>query len=192
VSGRPRGFDAQETVEVVRDLFWEQGFESTSLAQISRVSGLHKPSLYGAFGDRTDLFLAALEAYLATSREQVGAALSQERLRDAVTAFFDTDLAVFTPGHRGCFLLCVAMPAVDADPRVRDAALSAMDALDRSIRGRVLRADASELPPGISRELTSDLWRAVHVDLALAARRGEPTEVSRRRVQRFIRLFRAS
>jgi AcrR family transcriptional regulator len=60
---RPRQFDEEKILAAVRDLFWCQGYAATSLDDLMRVTGLGKGSIYGAFGDKRNLFLAVLKVY---------------------------------------------------------------------------------------------------------------------------------
>jgi AcrR family transcriptional regulator len=60
---RPRQFDEEKILAAVRDLFWRQGYAATSLDDLMRVTGLGKGSIYGAFGDKRNLFLAVLRVY---------------------------------------------------------------------------------------------------------------------------------
>ena len=62
--GRPRKFEPEEILKQVMDVFWSKGYEATSLADLMAATGLHKGSLYQAFGDKKSLFMAALRAYL--------------------------------------------------------------------------------------------------------------------------------
>ncbi len=65
--GRPREFDVDTVLDAAMRAFWENGYESTSLADLMSATGLHKGSLYQAFGDKRSLFLQSLERYLETS-----------------------------------------------------------------------------------------------------------------------------
>lgn len=66
-TGRPRGFDKDEAVRQAMLLFWEQGFEATSLAQLKAAMGDISPaSFYAAFTSKEALFRQVLDAYLAT------------------------------------------------------------------------------------------------------------------------------
>lgn len=67
--GRKREFDTDEVVERAMSLFWQRGFEATSVADLMSAMALHKGSLYKAFGDKQGLFLEALERYLEGSIE---------------------------------------------------------------------------------------------------------------------------
>ena len=61
--GRPREFDVDNALERAMELFWRQGYEGTSLADLTRELGLTRPSLYAAFGSKEGLFLKALDLY---------------------------------------------------------------------------------------------------------------------------------
>ncbi|TNC76531.1 TetR/AcrR family transcriptional regulator [Janthinobacterium lividum] len=66
--GRPRTFDRQAAVEQAMYLFWQQGYESTSLSQLkaSLGGGISAPSFYAAFGSKEALFREAAQCYLDT------------------------------------------------------------------------------------------------------------------------------
>lgn len=63
--GRPRIFDMEAALEAAMLLFWEQGYEATSLAQLRETTGLSSASLYGAFGSKEGLFEKAVEHCIA-------------------------------------------------------------------------------------------------------------------------------
>jgi TetR/AcrR family transcriptional regulator, transcriptional repressor for nem operon len=65
--GRPRKFDEQEVVAAARRVFWEQGYHGASVGDIAAAAGLGKGSLYGAFGDKHQLYLRIFEEYCAAS-----------------------------------------------------------------------------------------------------------------------------
>ncbi|MFF4052763.1 TetR/AcrR family transcriptional regulator [Streptomyces chartreusis] len=64
-AGRPRAFDEAHVLEAAMLLFWRQGYEATSLAQLREATGLSSASLYGAFGSKEGLFSRAVEHYIA-------------------------------------------------------------------------------------------------------------------------------
>ncbi|MFC9234962.1 TetR/AcrR family transcriptional regulator [Streptomyces decoyicus] len=63
-AGRPRTFDMEAVLEAAMLLFWEQGYEATSLAQLRAATGLSSASLYGAFGSKEGLFKQTVEHYM--------------------------------------------------------------------------------------------------------------------------------
>src|ERR1700674_5103645 len=63
--GRPRSFDREAALERAMEVFWRQGFEGSSLHDLTEAMGINPPSLYAAFGDKEHLFLEAVERYQA-------------------------------------------------------------------------------------------------------------------------------
>jgi TetR/AcrR family transcriptional repressor of nem operon len=109
---RPRTFDPDQALDLARDVFWQNGFQNTSLDDITAATGLAKPSLYAAFGDKNALFLKVLDryhAYIVASAERI---LNHgPSARDAVERW----LKGFVPycsgakGTRGCLSVNTAI-----------------------------------------------------------------------------------
>jgi AcrR family transcriptional regulator len=62
--GRPRDFDEGDALRKAMLLFWKHGFETTSMALLSKSMDMNAPSIYSAFGDKRALFLKALDLYV--------------------------------------------------------------------------------------------------------------------------------
>ena len=174
-----------------RDLFWANGLAATSYDELTAATGLHRPSIHAAFGDKRGLFAAALSRYLRDSAAMLAEALSRPTLAEAVLTFFASDLALFVTraGGRGCYALGVAAEAGRGDPQLADLERSAWRSLNDAVAGRVARAADDELPAGLDQALTTDLILATHVALAARARAGEPPDRLQERVARFVGLF---
>lgn len=71
--GRPRGFEEDQVLDAAMNTFWNQGYEGTSLKDLCSATGLHKGSLYQAFGDKHELFLKSLKYYMEQSFKEVAA-----------------------------------------------------------------------------------------------------------------------
>src|SRR6204780_4587362 len=61
--GRPRAFEPETALTQAMDVFWQGGFAATSLDDLSAATGLNRPSLYGAFGDKRAIYLQAYRQY---------------------------------------------------------------------------------------------------------------------------------
>jgi len=120
--GRPREFDEQQALGAALEQFWEHGFEATSLSELTECMGLQKGSLYGAFGDKRQLFLTALARYQDQGLAELAAALGGEASpRATLQRFFSAlvERAAARDGARGC--LCVNT-AVELAPHDEDVA----------------------------------------------------------------------
>ncbi|MGW4245581.1 TetR/AcrR family transcriptional regulator [Nocardia sp. NPDC004722] len=63
--GRPRQFDESGLLDAAIELFWSRGFDTTSVEDVSRATGVGNGSIYAAYGNKRGLFLAAFERYCA-------------------------------------------------------------------------------------------------------------------------------
>ena len=61
--GRPREFDIEKAIETATNLFWEKGYEGTSLSDLTKAIGITPPSFYFAFGSKEGLFRKVIERY---------------------------------------------------------------------------------------------------------------------------------
>src|SRR5690242_13288835 len=94
--GRPRSFDPDAVLEKARAVFWNLGYAAASLDDLAAATGLNRPSLYAAFGDKRALYLAALDR---SRREGIAAltgALKLERpLREVLTLIFERTVEIY-------------------------------------------------------------------------------------------------
>ncbi len=81
-------------------LFWERGYEGTSMADLTQAMGLNPSSIYAAFGDKHALFQLAVKRYMEKRAQYAGKALEEPTLERVVRALFDSTVAFLTtPGH---------------------------------------------------------------------------------------------
>src|SRR5216684_4462569 len=83
-TGRPREFDADEALERALELFWRQGYEGTSLGELTAAMGINRPSLYAAFGNKESLFRKALDRYVGAGMAFLRDALEEPTARRAI------------------------------------------------------------------------------------------------------------
>jgi AcrR family transcriptional regulator len=178
--GRPRSFDTDQALDRALDVFWSTGFTASSLDELCDAMGIARPSLYAAFGDKEDLYLAALarfrELMAQTYREANQAAGSA---RDAVVAFLDGAIARYTSGRtaRGCLAVCTATSEAPSHPRVRAALAELVGDLDRAHLAMLTRArDTGELPGGADVALLAQVLSGVQQSIAVRARAGVRVE----------------
>jgi len=63
-AGRPRAFDREQALAIALDLFWRQGYDGTSIPQLTAAMGISPPSLYAAYGSKDELYRESLKLYL--------------------------------------------------------------------------------------------------------------------------------
>lgn len=104
--GRPPGFERDAALDAAMRLFWQHGFEATSLAQLTDAMGINAPSLYAAFGDKKRLFLEVARRY-AGEPAQLSALLdAAPSARAGVQRFLQAAVERFTgeSTSRGCLI----------------------------------------------------------------------------------------
>lgn len=79
--GRPRAFDTDDALQKALELFWRQGYEGTSLSDLTEAMGINRPSLYAAFGNKEQLFRRALQRYLSGPAACFAAAMNEPTAR---------------------------------------------------------------------------------------------------------------
>ena len=72
MTGRPREFEMHEALEAMAAVFWERGYEGTSLADILEATGLQKGSLYKAFANKQEMFEKSLQHYIERTHAEKG------------------------------------------------------------------------------------------------------------------------
>jgi AcrR family transcriptional regulator len=142
--GRPRAFDPDTALARAVDAFWDAGFAATSLDDLTEATGMNRPSLYGAFGDKQALYRKAFDSYLDRTRAALAAAFTGDQpLRACLRLIYDTAIAIYLSGDngpRGCFIIGTAVALAVTDPNVRAALADVLREIDGGFRARIARA----------------------------------------------------
>ncbi len=120
---RPREFDSDQAMQDAMDTFWERGYNATSVNDLLSEMKLNRGSLYGAFGDKKQLFLAALDKYDQQRHEEVRLLLERPgSVRAALREWVDMIASHCTgeAGLRGCLAAKAAMELAPHDKDVAD------------------------------------------------------------------------
>jgi TetR/AcrR family transcriptional regulator, copper-responsive repressor len=174
-TGRPREFDVTDALETAMTIFWRDGYGGASLNQIAAATGVGKPSLYAAFGDKEHLYLRALAHYGAHLKEHYAHVLEAEPdARRAIEALLLS--AVESGGHGavpgGCMVLAGAAMC-DADgvpPSVRRAISDALHARFRAIEQRLERGTRDgQLPASADTAAMASFYSTVQAGLVVQA-----------------------
>jgi TetR/AcrR family transcriptional regulator, transcriptional repressor for nem operon len=175
---RPKSFDDDAVLEQAALLFWERGYEATSMADLEAHLGLGRQSLYNTFGDKQTLFLKALDRY----RNDVGeAALARLNAPgaglEAIRSFFHWAVESLTaPGpRRGCLVTNTISERGSLDADALQHCNHAREALERAFRRVLAQAQAGgELPRRLDVEATATLLVLQNYGLNVMAKTGAP------------------
>jgi AcrR family transcriptional regulator len=148
--GRPRTFDPETALRQALDLFWERGYEGTSLNDLAQAMGIASASIYACFGNKEALFRQVMALYGTTSGEPPRRALrEQPTARAAIQAMLRATADEITrPGTPHYCMLILAAPtgAVENHP-VREFLASLRRGMLAEIRDRLARGAADgDLP----------------------------------------------
>lgn len=142
--GRPRQFDESGLLDAATELFWAQGFDDTSVEDVSRATGVGNGSIYGAYGNKRGLFLAAFERYCERRakfvRDTVVSAPGSTRA--AVRALFAAiiDDCISHPDQRGCLMINSIAQLGTRVPEVIAIGARTTTAMEEGVAERLRRA----------------------------------------------------
>ncbi len=176
--GRPREFDIDEVTDQAMRAFWRGGYGGTSLSDLMAATGLEKGSLYKAFGCKEQLFLAALDRYLAAGVTQIESTVRNAPTAvDALRGVLDGISASCggAQGATGCLAVNATIEAEDG-PESAAGRLAHHWAWNRSVFERVIaqgQAEKSFRDDLTAADLAETLTRVV-IGTAVVCRR-DPT-----------------
>lgn len=150
--GRPRVLDREAGLEIAALLFWERGYEGTSIADLTQAMGITPPSLYAAYGSKEELYRQVLDHSIEResrrrSEASAGMATAYEVLRFHLHDVADTISNPEKP--RGCMVSTAVLQHAEENETVardmaarREASIQAMKArFDQAVTDGELPAD---------------------------------------------------
>lgn len=178
--GRPRSFDREAALEQAMRLFWEHGYEATSMAQLTAAMGVSAPSLYAAFGDKESLFLQAVERYVARGGDQTEALMGDAKTaREAVARVLaESALHLTDPRHpRGCMVVLSAVSVSEEAEKVQAELARCRASWEERMKARIERGIAEgDVPPSTNAAALASFYMAVLQGMSLHAKDGASRE----------------
>lgn len=176
--GRPRSFDETDVLDIAKDLFWQRGYEATSIKDLTEAMGMTPPSLYAAFGSKEALYGRVLDRYVETFGHRLLDGLSEERdLKKAVSRIVQiwAQLLSGETHPKGCMIsLGMASHAPDNASVARALAMRRAQTtgliLDR------LEADKDQLPEGTDLAALANYIAMALMGMSMQARDGMSTQ----------------
>ncbi|WP_342595124.1 TetR/AcrR family transcriptional regulator [Salinicola lusitanus] len=173
--GRRREFDVEQALEAALCVFWRKGYEGASYNDLTRATGVERPALYSAFGNKEALFLRALERYEAQQLGFLPEALAQSTSRDVAEHVLRgvAELNTRHPEHSGCFIVNGALAGSDESEPVRQALITARAKGEAQLRERFERAQQEgDLPATTNCAALAAFLMAVTHGMAVQAKSG--------------------
>jgi AcrR family transcriptional regulator len=177
--GRPRAYQPDVALGKALDLFRKDGFAATSLDDLSAATGMNRPSLYGAFGDKRELYIKSYQRY----REDARAAMidifrDQLPIRKRLERIFAVALDIYLSGDagpRGCFTVMTAASEAVSDPEIRAMVLEGFYELDKAFTACFrLAKENGELARSADPEVLAQIASATVHTIAIRARARVP------------------
>ena len=173
--GRPRAYEPDVALGKALDLFRTQGFAATSLDDLSEATGMNRPSLYGAFGDKRELYIKSYQRYREEARASMVEIFRQEMpVRRRLERIFASALNIYLSGEtgpRGCFTVVTAASEAVGDPDIRAMVLDGLAELDKAFASCFRRArEKGELPESADPAVLAQLASATVHSIAIRSR----------------------
>jgi AcrR family transcriptional regulator len=173
--GRPRAYEPEVALARALDVFWKEGFAATSLDDLSAATGMNRPSLYGAFGDKRELYIKSYESYRDRARQRMGETFAIDLpLREMLQRIYGIALDMYLSGKdgpRGCFTVMTATSEAVFDPSIRAMVISGLVETDRFFARIFKRAqERGELAASADPQVLALLASATLHTIAVRAR----------------------
>jgi AcrR family transcriptional regulator len=177
--GRPRAYQPEVALGKALDLFRKDGFAATSLDDLSAATGMNRPSLYGAFGDKRELYIKSYQRYRADARAAMIDIFRDELpIRKRLERIFAVALDIYLSGDagpRGCFTVMTAASEAVSDPEIRAMVLEGFSELDKAFAACFrLAKEKGELPASANPVVLAQLTSSTIHTIAIRARARVP------------------
>ena len=177
--GRPRAYEPEVALARALDVFWKDGFAATSLDDLSAATGMNRPSLYGAFGDKRELYKKSYDSYRARARQRMGEVFSVDMpLRPMLERIYSIALDMYLSGEdgpRGCFTVMTATSEAVFDPDIRAMVVTGLVEMDRFFLRMFKQAqERGELSASADPQVLAQLASATIHTIAIRARAQVP------------------
>jgi len=177
--GRPRAYQPDIALGKALDLFRKDGFAATSLDDLSAATGMNRPSLYGAFGDKRELYIKSYQRYRDDARAAMVEIFRNELpIKKRLERIYAVALDIYLSGDggpRGCFTVMTAASEAVFDSEIRAMVLEGFSELDKAFAACFRHArEKGELPESADPTMLAQLASATIHTIAIRARARVP------------------
>jgi len=173
--GRHRQFDVDQALDAALRVFWSKGYEGASYADLTKATGVARPALYSAFGNKEALFRQALDRYYEHYLHYLPEAMELPTAREVAAhiVFNAVELNTRYPEHTGCLGVNGVLAASDDAEPVRQAMIDTRAAAEAQLRDRFERAKTDgDLPQTAQADVLAAFVIAVTHGIAVQAKAG--------------------
>src|SRR6201992_324278 len=170
--GRPRAYQPDVALGKALALFRKDGFAATSLDDLSAATGMNRPRLYGAFGDKRELYIKSYQRYRNDARAaMIDIFRDEQPLRERLKRIYAIALDIYVSGEsgpRGCFTVMTAASEAVSDPDIRALVLDGITELDNAFAACFrLAGKNGELPNAADPVVLAQLASAIIHTIAI-------------------------
>lgn len=178
--GRPKCFDEQQALQQAMLLFWEYGYEATSMSDLTQALNLSAPSLYSSFGDKSQLFQRCLEYYLQHEACPIEPIFqSAKTAKIAIELYLYENIKRLVQDHKptGCMLVVAAMNCSEENQPLQQDLLSKRQQVKQRLYQRLAQGvQEGDLSTQVNVQEMTDFYSTVIQGLTLQARDGVEKE----------------
>ena len=159
--GRPASVDKDAAMQIMVELFRSKGFAAVSLDDLSSATGLSRPSLYRAFGNKVSMYISAIDAFGAqVGQEAMPDLFATESLQADIANFLSAMLTIYYRDHEvmpGCLVFATA-PSAAEEAAIQQRLEFSIKQTDAFIRSRIAKGapNASDTQIQTAVELASN------------------------------------
>jgi AcrR family transcriptional regulator len=178
--GRHKQFDEGEALEAAMSVFWQKGYEGTSFQDLTQATGVARPGLYAAFGNKEAFFLKALNLYSARYMGFMTDALNEPTSRKVVEHILRGSVRVQTlnADHPGCLGINGALACSEEAESVRHELIHRRAVTQQALARRFEQAQQEgDLPASADSETLASFVMAVSQGMAVQAKAGASREM---------------
>ena len=172
--------DREAGLEIAARLFWQHGYEGTSIADLTQAMGIAPPSLYAAFGSKEELYRQALDHEIERQSKSRSEVLEGGMSAYDALAFYLRDVVqgITNPDRpRGCIVSTAVLQHAKENETVAEAVAARREASVQALKSRFMRAiNEGELPADTDTDVLARFYAAVVQGMSAQACDGACTE----------------
>ena len=177
--GRPLAFNQKDALDKALNVFWSRGYEGASMAELTEVLGINKPSIYAAFGNKEALFRKALARYTTGPVAFVGEAMKEPTARQAVEKLLMQAVDFFcdksTPN--GCMIVQGALTCGQSSLAIQQELIAYRGHFEATLTKRFeLAKEQGDLASTVNTKHMSKYIATIHQGMSVQATSGATRE----------------